>query len=504
MASTVVNSQGIGWVELKLNFDQYFGTDYYYTAGVADNPFTSGSLTEPDGLLGWEYAEDGTGTYRYVYVVVNVIPGIYQSFYGFVQKVDDKYYSIGSDSCYTYPETMPDDPYFDNAVLVGSNSVRLYFTKAIGVQYTEVYWNTSGTDPKYGVSYDARTTSSTSILVSGLPYNDTVYFWLRSRDFAGNMGEWVYCQMLDTGAPPAPTPPIIINRFDGGLDLQCGSVNLADTYYFEYRKQGTTTWTTVTSGTNTLTITGMQYGTAYEFRASTDLIATYSSINVGTTLPKKPTISVTAITYDAITVQVAALPNNCDKVKVECYELGGTFAGMNWIDPAGRTFPAPMATSFAGLNRNFAYYFIATSLYDAGGDGTGTGIWLESVPSDSVNATTLNRPNNWAWSYNMISGGNVYQSSYNAGTKVLTAYIMPYAEWNSFTAKINDFRTYKGLAGYAFTTVATGTNVTPSLINQAINAINPMLDVSLRMSNVVVGNIYAATFNTMRDKLNSL
>ena len=50
--------------------------------------------------------------------------------------------------------------------------------------------------------------------------------------------------------------------------------------------------------------------------------------------------------------------------------------------------------------------------------------------------------------------------------------------WNEFTARINLFRVdYKGLSSYTFTTATNSTTPTGvrNCINEAINAINPML-----------------------------
>jgi hypothetical protein len=380
--------------------------------------------------------------------------------------------------------------------------MRVYFTKDPTANYSELVWNTSGNEPDYYSSYDARTTNSSSITVTGLSYNSDVYFWLRSRDSTGNVGEWVYADYITTQSPPAPSPPTILNRFEGGLDLDCGSVDQASTYYLEYRVQGNSTWNQVSNTTNSFTLTGLQYGTAYEFRAKTDLVETYSSINIGTTAPKIPTISAGTVTYSSVGINVGALPGNCDRVKVECYEVNNTLVATNWIDPVGRTFPAS-GTTFTGLNRNYSYKFIATAAYDASGDGTGTGTWIESGPSAEVLVTTLNRPDNWAWSYNMVSGGAVYQSSYDPNTRILTAYIMPATEWWNFLLKINDFRTYMGLADYQFLNVNAGDGCTPAIINDAIDAINAMFTTGL-IPHVSAGNVPASIFTTMRDKLNSL
>lgn len=510
MASLNLYGQNAYGCEATISALQYpFDWDHYNAVVITDGSTVNGSTTDPSGTYyGYNVPNVQTGTTRAAYLTVEGLnPETSYTLRAYAQTIaDGKWWACGSDTIKTLPEYTPPPPeyqYPSSMQLIGSNTARFNFVKGEGSTYTEVYWTDTNEEPDYWAAYKARTTSLNSITVYDLPYNSNVAFFIRART-NGVASEWVYADFIDTISPPAPTPPVILSRFDGGVTVQCGNVSLANYYFKEYRKSGTSTWYTAEEIISpSATISGLEYGTAYEFRAKTDLSDTYSSINVGTTSPQKPVISVTGITYDAITVRVNALANNCDRVKVECYEINGTLAQTKWIDPAGRTFPQS-STSFTGLNRNFSYFFIATSYYDAGGDGTGTGTWLESVPSDRVDATTLNRPNNWAWSYSMVSGGNVYQSSYNTSTGVLTAYIMPYTEWNNFTARINDFRTYKGLTQYAFTQATSGSGVTPAIVNQAIDAINPMLEVANRISNVTAGDISASTFNTMRDRLNSL
>jgi hypothetical protein len=481
----------------------------YNALVITDGSTTDGSTTDPDGT--WYAVENPgvDGTHHYVDgYASDLTPETRYTLRAYLMLATGEWKYAGSDSIKTTPEVLPPDPYSTGITAVGNNGAKITFVIGEDCPYTEFKHNTSNNEPDYWATYDERTTSGTnttegSITIYDLPYDDTSYFYLRSRDSSGVASAWVSGEEITTLSPLPPSPPTITNRFDGGVDLSCGSVSRAYTYYFEYRKQGDTTWNQVSSSTNSVSITGLQYGTVYEFRAKTDLIETYSSINIGTTAPKMPTISAGAVTYSSIAINVAALAGNCDKVKVECYEINGTLVSTNWIDPTGRTFPSSRTTTFSNLNRNYSYKFIATAAYDAGGDGTGTGTWSESVPSAEVVVTTLNRPDNWAWSYNITSGGAVYQSSYNSSTGVLTAYIMPASEWWDFQMKINDFRTYMGLPDYSFLNVNSGDGCTPAIINDAIDAINPMLTTG-QISHVSAGNVSASIFNTMRDRLNSL
>lgn len=79
------------------------------------------------------------------------------------------------------------------------------------------------------------------------------------------------------------------------------------------------------------------------------------------------------------------------------------------------------------------------------------------------------------------------------------------SEWNSFCGRINEFRTYKGLSKYNFTTVVSGVTPISSLIlNQAVYAISS-INVNSRNYEVNPGDpISADIFLGLRDVLNAV
>lgn len=95
------------------------------------------------------------------------------------------------------------------------------------------------------------------------------------------------------------------------------------------------------------------------------------------------------------------------------------------------------------------------------------------------------RPSNWYWDTPKTSG-----SSFN-----LTA-----SEWNRFTERINQFRTYKGFGGYPFEYVLYGTPVLARQINDAVYALRDITSVPVE---AIPG--YTATadlINTLSNNLN--
>ena len=111
------------------------------------------------------------------------------------------------------------------------------------------------------------------------------------------------------------------------------------------------------------------------------------------------------------------------------------------------------------------------------------------------------RPLNWYWSYSIYSGGPVYSTVHSSGTTI--AYIMPYYEWNNFTARVNAFKTYLGHSAFTFTQVSSESSCSPAIINEAVNAINASYGWQ-KVTPVSGENIPASVFIQMRDALNEI
>ena len=116
---------------------------------------------------------------------------------------------------------------------------------------------------------------------------------------------------------------------------------------------------------------------------------------------------------------------------------------------------------------------------------------LRYYPAGSGQVTVgavVQRPSNWSWSNAFVSGQSLN----------ITA-----TDWNSFCVRINEFRRYKGLSVYSFTSVVRGGIMYASHVNQAINAINSLT--GLYASEVYVGSSITPTlFHDLRDRLNDV
>lgn len=84
-------------------------------------------------------------------------------------------------------------------------------------------------------------------------------------------------------------------------------------------------------------------------------------------------------------------------------------------------------------------------------------------------------------------------------------FILLASEWNDFTVKINEMRTYLGLSDYSFTNAITGEPFTATMYNQARKAIQGMGDdVGTYIPTVSSGqSITAYMLNIIVDELNS-
>ena len=129
-----------------------------------------------------------------------------------------------------------------------------------------------------------------------------------------------------------------------------------------------------------------------------------------------------------------------------------------------------------------AQYYMKVVAYDTEGNSSSANVRVQFK---------LARPTNWAWHTVKVAGQAV----------ALTA-----SEWNSLCTKINQFRQYKGLSNYTFTTATKGNVITATIVNQAITAINAMNPPSKPPNSAVAKQttISASFLNTLSASLNSI
>lgn len=142
---------------------------------------------------------------------------------------------------------------------------------------------------------------------------------------------------------------------------------------------------------------------------------------------------------------------------------------------------------FEGWYANRYYTLLFNFNTEITADRTIYAKWSESENS---------RPANWSWTSTVSKGSKAS----NGTVAYLTA-----KEWNNFTARINEFRTYIGLSTYSFTTVVKGNPMTAAQVNQARTAINAMSPPTAVPSAAVSGqSVTAAFINGLSASLNSI
>jgi hypothetical protein len=120
--------------------------------------------------------------------------------------------------------------------------------------------------------------------------------------------------------------------------------------------------------------------------------------------------------------------------------------------------------------------------------------------SDSVNI----RPYNWAWDSTVVTGGSV-PTVYSGSGLLYRAKYLTATEWNDFTERINDFREYKGLSSYSFTTVFSDEPMVYTQGNEARSAISAMSPPTPVPSAIISNSGMTSAFvNGLKNSLNSI
>lgn len=129
-------------------------------------------------------------------------------------------------------------------------------------------------------------------------------------------------------------------------------------------------------------------------------------------------------------------------------------------------------------------YKVRVFIVNSSGRVSETSSWI------TVYVPEKQRPSNFSWTYAKTSGGN-----FN-----LTA-----AEWNAFTARINEFRDYCDLSSYGFTTAYANNTFTAAMYRQARTAIQAIDGYGTYIPYVYSGDeITAYMMNILVSELNSI
>lgn len=155
------------------------------------------------------------------------------------------------------------------------------------------------------------------------------------------------------------------------------------------------------------------------------------------------------------------------------------------VDQQATASGSSITRTFPGLSPSTTY--VANAGTVSGITTSWIGAQQFTTPSDGGGGGTT-RPANWSWWSAIYSGGPVRISA---------------GEWNAFCTRINEFRAYRGLSNYWFTTVYSGNAISADVVNQAWNAIAAMSGY-LPAQAASGGQIQAGFFNGLASALNSI
>ena len=357
----------------------------------------------------------------------------------------------------------------------------------------------------------AQSSTIFSGLLSGTSYSFQQRYAETSTLQASN---WSSSASFSTNSAPQPPPtPTGLTagnppRFDNGLNIIWNTSSGATLYRIRIKLGVGGTYGYYTTSNTNFTFFDLGYSNTFFIGVRAENaqgVSSYTSDVQFTTAPKTPTASFVSSTTNSIAVNTNVSAGSWSFVRVWYRLIGSSWNFITLTNPT-------TSGTISGLLADTQYEIKASSYYTVSGTEVDNETDLESRDisgnigySSSLFITTGGaRPNNWVWSYTIASGSNVYFVSGKA------IFIMAATEWNNFTSRINEFRTYKSLSTASFTTVSTNMDVTKEIINQALNAIramsahftggNTLISNRVAGQNILEANIYI----NMRDCLNSI
>ena len=123
---------GEGYVDWEISgYGNPFNKTYYIKAGITTRPFTSGTTTQPSGIIS-SVSAPTSGTRYYSTGYFDYEPGTY-TFYSFTQSADGRYWDTGSDTVTVYYPTP-------SAYYTVSTTTSSITFSVKGVSGTAEYW----------------------------------------------------------------------------------------------------------------------------------------------------------------------------------------------------------------------------------------------------------------------------------------------------------------------------------------------------------------------------
>lgn len=264
-----------------------------------------------------------------------------------------------------------------------------------------------------------------------------------------------------------------------------------------------------TSSAIQITVSGLSTGNSVRY---------YARESSGTTSVYDQTFTATG---SSLTQEIAGLKSNTEYA-VNVQINGGSFLGAKYVTPQVSFSITETTTTTAWMSVTNLRYGDSVRIYARESSGT-TGVFDQTF---TATGTTLTQnisglsPNTSYLANVLVNGGLFASTSYAFTTKAIQRpgdwawwstvsqeepIKLTAAEWNRFCTVINEFRLYKNLSEYSFTTVYSGTAISASIVNQAYTAINAISGHGTMPGRAYAGNdITAYFFNQLKNALNAI
>jgi len=300
---------------------------------------------------------------------------------------------------------------------------------------------------------------------------------------------WSNDLYISTQIPDIPSsPPTIISRGDGYLYLSWGYSVGASSYTLRYKNYDGIYHIISNILNISYVLLNLEYGVTNSLGESD-----YTEENLCTTLPKSPgNIIASQITSTSISIQVSdGMIGNWDCIRVYAYQnsITPTYKDISKTDYDNGT----RIVTWDSLTTGLEYKFNARTYF------TVNSTLLESFHwSNNLYVITSDRPSNFNWDTPKVQGEDIN----------ITA-----IEWGNLQNKVNQFRLYKGLGNYTFTSVISGSIFYANLFNEVRNKIGDMNTVGLPSTKVGISDvvdpndaddILANDLNGLKDCLNGI
>ena len=425
-----IGTTGYQWYISTLG-SQWNTTNYMLAAIGADGSQADGLSTTPASLWDSFPPPDAVGTSFTTEWDTSpsiFVAGTTYTGYGWVQAANGLWYKCGSQTFVMLPPQVTGLV----ATLTGDGFVRLTWDAANGATGYKIYYGRTGLDT-FATVGNVLTTD-----ITGLQNGTQHYFNVAATNASGEGATSATVYATPNPPPPSGTPSITVSAAAGKtINMSWSGVTGATGYRIyandnagsgDVLKADTTASSTsfvVNNQYYTYTVKVVPYNTAGNGTNNTANVTTLDE-----SIPLITSFTVGAIT--ATTIQVSASGSDSGEVSPSLNSGMNKFYFYKNGLYDGVAYGSSVSYTYTGLSAGTSYNLTCYAIDNA--------INFSSI-SATLAITTLTRPSNFVWSPALSTG-------MNPPTAV---------QVNALNTRINDFRTYKSLAVYSFTTLTAGT-----------------------------------------------